>query len=185
MPASRARRTACVRSATYSLLKIFETWLRTVFRFRPRRVAIAGFAWPCTISARISRSGSVTSGRGMLGAAGRSTALQGVRDRASSGDVRYYSARRLSDDRPYAGQARFRHAHKPVAAMDYHIGLLRSDVHRQPELSHSGSWSLPLAGGGAGRQDARPEPGHIPWVGPGIRLWCTPFPEQRKAWPAV
>jgi hypothetical protein len=31
-PASRARRTACALSATCSLLKIFETWLRTVFR---------------------------------------------------------------------------------------------------------------------------------------------------------
>ena len=30
-PAARARSTACARSATCSLLKMFEAWLRTVF----------------------------------------------------------------------------------------------------------------------------------------------------------
>ena len=34
-PASRARMTACARSATCSLLKMLETWLRTVLRVSP------------------------------------------------------------------------------------------------------------------------------------------------------
>ena len=40
-PASRARMTACARSATCSLLKILETWLRTVLRERPNCSAIS------------------------------------------------------------------------------------------------------------------------------------------------
>jgi hypothetical protein len=40
-PALRAWRMACVRSATCNLLKMFETWLRTVLRLTTREVAIS------------------------------------------------------------------------------------------------------------------------------------------------
>ena len=48
----RARTIACARSATWSLLKMFETWLRTVLWLMPSRPAITGFACPCAISSR-------------------------------------------------------------------------------------------------------------------------------------
>ena len=45
-PASLACTMACARSATCSLVKILDTWLRTVFWLRPSRVAIAALARP-------------------------------------------------------------------------------------------------------------------------------------------
>jgi hypothetical protein len=45
-PASRARTMACARSATASFVKIFDTWLRTVFWLMCKRVAIAPFGCP-------------------------------------------------------------------------------------------------------------------------------------------
>src|SRR5581483_8423387 len=41
-PASRARRMAAERSVTWSLVRMFETWLRTVLPLTPSRRAIAG-----------------------------------------------------------------------------------------------------------------------------------------------
>src|SRR3990172_7010252 len=43
MPASRARTMASARSATWSLLKMFETWFRTVFVESPTRSVISSF----------------------------------------------------------------------------------------------------------------------------------------------
>src|SRR3989442_8813532 len=48
-PASRARTMACARSATWSLLKILETWFCTVFVLRTRCLAIAALLSPCAI----------------------------------------------------------------------------------------------------------------------------------------
>src|ERR671911_389445 len=41
-PASRARMMACALSATCSLVKMLETWLRTVLGLRWRRFAVPG-----------------------------------------------------------------------------------------------------------------------------------------------
>ena len=57
-PASRARMMAWARSATCSLVKMFETWFRTVFGLRWRRFAISGFVSWRAMSSRISRSRS-------------------------------------------------------------------------------------------------------------------------------
>ena len=70
-PASRARTIACARSATWSLLKMFETWLRTVLPLMCRRPAIVGLARPCAISASTSRSRSVRPGNTSEGISGR------------------------------------------------------------------------------------------------------------------
>ena len=45
-PASRARTIASARSATWSLLKMFEMWLRTVFGLRHKRSAMAALFTP-------------------------------------------------------------------------------------------------------------------------------------------
>src|SRR4029077_1441025 len=64
MPASRARTIAWARSATWSLLKTFDTWLRTVFGLTTNRWAISAFPSPWAISSSPSRSRSVKSGNG-------------------------------------------------------------------------------------------------------------------------
>ena len=61
-PASRARTTAAARFVTRSLVKMFDTLLRTVFSLRPRRRAIVAFTSPAAISVTISRSRGVSSG---------------------------------------------------------------------------------------------------------------------------
>src|SRR3954471_5971912 len=65
MPASRARATASARSATCSLPKTFETWFRTVLSLTTSRRAIAAFVSPRATRSRISRSRSVSSGKGV------------------------------------------------------------------------------------------------------------------------
>src|SRR6266571_1762267 len=55
---------ACARSTTCSLLKILETWLRTVFALRTRRAAISALLHSCAIRVSTSRSRSVNSGKG-------------------------------------------------------------------------------------------------------------------------
>src|ERR1700760_2732788 len=50
-PASRALTMAWARSVTWSLVKMLDTWLRTVFRLIIRWCAMAALPWPAaTIS---------------------------------------------------------------------------------------------------------------------------------------
>src|SRR5579872_3560334 len=62
-PASLARTIASARPATCNLLKIVETWLRTVLGLGTRRSAIAGLVYPWASRVRTSRSRSVNSGK--------------------------------------------------------------------------------------------------------------------------
>ncbi len=78
---------ACARSATRSLAKMLETWLRTVFWLRRSLRAISGFVSCLAMSARISCSRSVSSGKASGGALGR-------------GPANYYCMRRLAIEGP-------------------------------------------------------------------------------------
>src|SRR6202035_5694646 len=53
---------AWARSATCSLVKMLETWLRTVFWLSPSLVAITGLARPWATRSSTSRSRSVSCG---------------------------------------------------------------------------------------------------------------------------
>src|SRR5262249_36336354 len=65
IPMWRALVIACARSNTWSLLKIFEMLLLTVFGLSDSSSAIWGLLLPSTISASTSRS--VSSGNALLG----------------------------------------------------------------------------------------------------------------------
>ena len=62
-PASLARMIAWARSATYSLVKMLETWLPTVFVLRESSLAMEGLGWPWAMKSRISHSRSVRLGK--------------------------------------------------------------------------------------------------------------------------
>jgi hypothetical protein len=78
-PACWARRTASARSATWSLAKTFDTWLRIVFGLSCRLRAIWGLVWYWARSARIWCSRSVGSGKASTGALGRGVAKKSIR----------------------------------------------------------------------------------------------------------
>src|SRR6266568_8385433 len=73
-PASRARMMASLRSATWSLLRMLVTWLRTVLGLNTSRAAMSGFLWPCAIRSKTSRSRSLSSGKTCGVTAGRKLA---------------------------------------------------------------------------------------------------------------
>ena len=75
-PASRARRMAAARSATWSLVKIEDRWLATVFGDSPSRVAIAALGSAAASRSRISRSRAVSSGKGSATGGGRGEVAQ-------------------------------------------------------------------------------------------------------------
>jgi hypothetical protein len=54
---------AWARSATCGLVKLFETWLPTVFVLRESSLAMEGLGWPLAMRSRISRSRSVRLGK--------------------------------------------------------------------------------------------------------------------------
>ncbi len=67
-PASRALTIASARLATCIFANTLDTWFRTVLGERYRRSAIAAFVNPLATQSSISRSRSVNSGKGALGA---------------------------------------------------------------------------------------------------------------------
>lgn len=84
-PASLARMIAWARSATWSLEKMLETWLRMVLGLSPRRWAISGLVWCWAMSSRISCSRSVSSGNSWANIEGHEWLKYWVRRQALAG----------------------------------------------------------------------------------------------------
>src|SRR5215208_2131509 len=84
-PSSRARIMACARSATCSLVKMWEIWLLTVLGLRKRRAAILVLVWPWAMRPRISISRVVSSGKASAGDAGLGVEKKSIRRYAISG----------------------------------------------------------------------------------------------------
>ena len=80
-PALRARTIASERSCRLSLVRMFETWLRTVFVLSVKCAAMRAFDQPWAMRSSSSRSRAVRSGNGSGRRGAETNAIDPLRDR--------------------------------------------------------------------------------------------------------